>query len=175
MDKSHPVLYCSAESATAHGGWSPLLCLCLYFFSIIFCCLFHLGTLRSCEVVYRVNDEAAAWHVALMLKKKNSIRGSSVNGWVFDATLSCCCSEQKEGCVREQRQCRCVHVWAHLSYWSLSSLGLYFIFNTFFYLFLQTSSYFHRCSTDFCYFYMNVLQISCSVEGKGGEPGYSCL
>lgn len=115
MDKSHPVLYCSAESAAGHGGWSPLLCLCLYFFSIIFCCLFRLGTLRSCEVVYRVNDGAAAWHVALMLKKKNSIRGSSVNGWVFDATLSCCCSEQKEGCVREQRQCQCVRVCACVS------------------------------------------------------------
>lgn len=111
-------------------------------------------------------------------EKKNSIRGSSVNGWVFDATLSCCCSEQKEGCVREQRQCQCVRVCACVS--TLVILIIVFIRPLFhiyynFIFVLQTSSYFHRCSTDFCYFYMNVLQISCSVEGKGGEPGYSCL
>lgn len=72
------------------------------------------------------DDGAATWHVALMLwrsirlregdKKKKKIKelpitGFAVSGWLFDATLGSCCSEQREGCVREQKQCQCDSVW----------------------------------------------------------------
>ena len=73
----------------------------------------------------RFDDGATAWHVALALwrsirlreddkkKKKNlSITGFTVNGWVFDATLGSCCSEQRGGlCERAKAVSVCQGLW----------------------------------------------------------------
>lgn len=94
------------------------------------------------------DDGAATWHVALMLwrsirlregdKKKKKIKelpitGFAVSGWLFDATLGSCCSEQREGCVREQKQCQCDSVWIWQHVWCV----FWFVFagKTFIYYF----------------------------------------
>lgn len=119
VDKSHPLLCCSAESAASHGGWS-LLCLLLYFLSFIsaFCVSYSVPPRTLSLWGLMMERQLATYGHAMKIhqrlregdkrNKKLSITGFAVNGWVFDATLGSCCSEQREGCVREQRQCQCV-------------------------------------------------------------------